>query len=170
MTVTHPIAFRWTGNAMVPLSVTLAGREYKPGEVYRLVPHEGRSHRSHAHYFAALNEAWRNLPEPLAVQFPSVEHLRKYALIRCGYRDERSIVTGSELEARRFAEFMRPVDAFSVVWIDGRSVHVFTARSQSASAMGKDEFQRSKDAVLQTVSGMINVTVDELNRNAGQAA
>jgi hypothetical protein len=34
---------------------------------------ENRSSESHRHFFAVVNEAWRNLPEDLADDFPSPE-------------------------------------------------------------------------------------------------
>ena len=165
-----PLAFRWDGESMVPLSAIAADRNYTIGEIYRLVPYEERSQRSHAHYFACIQEAWQNLPERLAQRFPTPEHLRKYALIWAGHRDERSIVARSKTEAYGIAQFVRPVDPFSVVVMHEATVTVMTAKSQSTRAMGAKEFQRSKDAVLDFLAGMIGVEADDLRREAGRAA
>ncbi|WP_216073446.1 hypothetical protein, partial [Acinetobacter baumannii] len=72
---------------------------------------------SHNHEFAWLHEAWHSLPERYAEQFPSSEHLRKYALIQAGYSNSHSLVCGSKAEALRLAAFIRPMDEFAVVTV-----------------------------------------------------
>ena len=165
-----PVDFRWDGAAMVPLSAAAAERAYVAGESYRLAPVHDRSHRSHAHYFAMIEEAWRNLPEALAERLPTPEHLRKYALIRAGFRDERSIVAASKAEALRIAAFVKPLDEFAAVAVHEATVTVMTARSQSTRAMGRAAFQRSKDAVLDAIAAMAGVETDRPRRNTGRAA
>ena len=165
-----PLAFRWDGEAMVPLSAIAADRNYVVGETYRLVPHEERSQRSHAHYFACVNEAWSNLPEHLAERFPTAEHIRKYALIKAGYHDERSIVARSKAQAQDIASFVKPLDEFALVVISEATASIYTAKSQSTRAMGAKEFQRSKDAVLDFLAGMIGVERQAREANAGRAA
>lgn len=157
-----PLPFRWTGDSFEPLHPRRADKEYVVGEVYDLVPVEQRSRASHAHYFAALTEAWRNLPESMDAQFPTSEHLRKYALIKTGYADERSIVCASRTEALRVAAFIRPMDTYAIVAASEATVKVWTAKSQSMKAMGKAEFEASKTAVLDLVAKMIGVSKDAL--------
>ena len=166
----RPAAFRWDGDAMVPLNPHLADRQYVVGMVYRLVPMEERSEASHRAFFAAVNDAWRNLPEAMADQFPSADHLRKWALIRTGYRNERSIVTGSKAEAERVAAFIEPMDEFAIVTASGPVVTVWTAKSQSMRAMGKVQFQKSKGDVLDLLAGMIGTDAAALQGNAERAA
>lgn len=166
----HPALFQFDGEIMVPLNLGLAKRQYEVNEVYRLAPHEERSAKSHGHYFACIAESHRNLPEHLAERFPTPEHLRKWALIKAGYRDERSIVCASKAEALRVSAFIRPLDDFSVVRVSEAVVIVYTAKSQSVKAQGKAKFQQSKQAVLDIVSGMIDVPVETLRQNAGMAA
>lgn len=151
---------------MAPLHPRAADRQYVVGEVYHLEHREDRSAEIHRHYFAALNEAHKNLPEDLADRFPTVDSLRKYALVKAGFRDERSIVCSSKAEAQRLAAFIRPIDEFAVVSASGAVVVVLTAKSQSMKAMGKAEFKRSKDAVLETVAGMIGVSPRALSAEA----
>lgn len=140
--------------------------EYGDGECVRLVRQEARSQASHNHFFAALNDAWLNLPEGEAERFPSAEHLRKWALIKAGYRDERTFVCGSKAEAQRLAAFVKPMDEYAVVVVREAVVTVWTAKSQSMRAMGKADFQRSKDDVLEVVAGMIGATPAQLGRAA----
>src|SRR6185437_11405948 len=151
---------------MIPLNPRAADRQYVVGEVYNLDHREDRSSASHAHYFAAVNEAWENLPDHLAERLATAEHLRKYALIATGYRDERSIVCSSKAEAQRLAAFIRPMDDFAVVSVSERLVVVLTAKSQSYRAMGKATFQKSKDDVLGYVANLIGTTTEALERVA----
>lgn len=162
----QPIKFRWDGEAMAPLDPRAADREYAIGETYPLVVYEGRSQASHDHFFAALHDAWLNLPEAATERFPTKDHLRKYALIKTGYRDERSLACSSKAEALRVAAFVRPQDDFAVVIVSGSLVTVYTAKSQSKKAMGKAVFQQSKDAVLTYVAGLIGATPEQLGRAA----
>ena len=165
-----PMVFEWTGEALVPCQPKVADEHYVVGQRYRMAPIEERSLNSHAHYFSALTEGWQNLPEDLTERFPSVEHLRKFALIKSGFRDERSIVCSSKAEAQRLAAFIKPLDIFAVVLAREATVTVLTAKSQSMRAMGKADFEASKQAVLALVAGMIKVPLDELHANAGGAA
>ena len=155
---------------MVPKHPGIADREYVVGEEYRLAPVEERSAASHSHYFASLTEAWRNLPEDMAERFPTVEALRKWALIKAGFRDERSVVCSNKTEAQRIATFIRHLDDMTVVVVTEATLTVMTAKSQSMRAMGRVEFQRSKEAVLDVVAQMIGVKRDALAANAGKAA
>ena len=97
-----PILYRWDGEAMTPATQRFAreaDKQFVVGEEYPLIVHEHRSAASHKHYFAAISDAWESLPESMAGEFPTSEHLRKRALIMAGYRDERSIVAASKAEA-----------------------------------------------------------------------
>lgn len=156
----------WTGEGMTPVGRIWAGRADKQwvvGEKYFVSAEHERSMASHNHYFAALTEAWRNLPEDQSERFPSVEHLRKYALIRGGFADERSIVCARKTEAVRLAAFIRPMDDYAVVATSEATVKVWTAKSQSMKAMGKEEFQRSKEVVLDCAAKLIGVTAQQLD-------
>lgn len=155
-----PFAFTWDGDAMVPTAhfKRACDKEFVVGQVYRMETVEERSVVSHRHYFATLHEYWLNLPEHLAERFPSAEHLRKYALIKAGFYDERSIVAGSKAEAQRLASFIKPMDDFAIVTVSEAVVRVFTAKSQSMKAMGRKTFQESKDKVLDLVADMIGVS------------
>lgn len=165
-----PMTFAWNGEALVALNGKLADRHFVVGETYRMVEHHERTSATHRHYFACLADAWENLPEHLAERFPTSEHLRKFALIRAGYRDERTIVASSRAEARRLAAFVTPLDTFAIVTVAESTVSVFTAKSQSHRAMGARDFQASKTAVLDVLANMIGVQPETLSREAGRAA
>lgn len=143
--------------------VALANKEFVVGEVYTLdIADPARSMASHRHFFASVYDAWLNLPEAETQRFPTADHLRKYALIRAGYRDERSIVCGSKAEAVRVGAFVKPMDDYAVVAVSEAVVRVYTAKSQSPRAMGRKVFQESKDAVLGVLADMIEVSREQL--------
>jgi hypothetical protein len=172
MSIAPPILCQWDGESFVPLArhAKLADTHFVVGETYPLVVEEGRSGISHRHYFASISEAWHQLPEDVAERWPTPEHLRKYALIRCGYADERSIVCASKAEAQRIGAFIKPMDDYAVVLASEAVVKVYTAKSQSVRAMGGKEFQKSKTAVLDFIAGLIGVTPESLSSNAQRAA
>jgi hypothetical protein len=163
-----PLPFVWDGDAMRPLPgfASAAAAAYGKGEVVTLAPVEPRSSPSHRHYFACVREAWINLPAEHAARFASEEHLRKWALIKAGYRDERGVVCTSKAEARRIAAFVRPIDDFAVVTVEGRVIIQFTAKSQAPASMGRAQFQASKEAVLAVLAELIGVDPATL-RQAG---
>lgn len=140
------------------------------GETYKLVPHEDRSQSSHNHYFAAIADAWGNLPDALLDEYPTPEHLRKKLLIRAGYADERSVVCSSKAEAQRIAAFMKPMDDYAVITVREAVVRVYTAKSQSVKAMGAKEFQESKSKVLDALDALLGVDRGETERNARNVA
>ena len=170
MSTIYPLAFDWDGEAMIPLNGPAADRQYVIGERYRLAPHEDSSTASRNHYFASVEEAWKNLPEDQADRFPTFHHLRKWALIRAGYRDERTMVADSKAEAQKLAAFIKPMDDYAVVVVRECTVAVYTAKSQKMKAMGRKDFQESKDRVLDVLSGLIGVSTDELKENTARAA
>lgn len=155
------IPFIWTGEAMEPLPnfAKRCDERFVVGERYRLEVVEERSHRSHSHFFAAVHDAWLNLPEEYTSRFPTAEHLRKWCLIKSGWRNERSIVVGSIREAADLVAFMRPMDDYAVIISRDNVVIHMTAKSQALKAMGKADFQRSKDDVLRVCSELIGATV-----------
>jgi hypothetical protein len=154
------MVFRWEGDVFMPLRrfAKACDAEFTIGELYRLEAVAERSAKSHSHYFACVADAWANLPDDQAAQFPTSEHLRKWALIKAGYRDERSIVCASKAEAQRVAAFIKPMDEYAVVVVREAVVLVLTAKSQSTKAMGGKDFQDSKTKVLEILSDLVGVT------------
>lgn len=164
--MTHPTAFTWDAEAcvMVPKWPRLAAGRFTGCEDYLLAPVEPRSDASHRHEFAWLREAWKNLPEDMADEFPTPEHLRKWALIRAGYFNETLVDVGSNAAALRVASHLRARDDFAHVVVRGPLVVERTAKSQSTRAMGKADFQASKTAILDIVAAMIGVDPATLQR------
>ncbi|NEU15067.1 hypothetical protein G3T14_23820 [Methylobacterium sp. BTF04] len=168
-----PLPWHWNGEALVPENRHWARRAdalFVVGQVYLLVEHQDRSSNSHRHFFAEVKEAWKNLPEHLSEAYPTPDALRKFALIKAGFCDAHPFVCASRAEALRFAAYLKPVDTYAVVTVKEAVVTRYTAQSQSLKAMGKDDFQRSKSAVLEIVAEMVGVSSAELAENARRAA
>jgi hypothetical protein len=166
------VLMRWTGSVFEPLPRDRSAclQAYETGRCYRMTEHQERSQESHDHEFAFVGETWKNLPDHLQAQFPSPTHLRRHGLIRGGFCNSRQLVCSSAAEARRLAAFIRPFDEYALVTISGAVVTVLTAHSQSKRAMGKAQFQASKDAVLRFCSELIDTDPGTLSREAGRAA
>lgn len=159
---TPPLAFQWNGEFMKPLNGRRADAFYTVGERYIMAPVCQRSDASHKHEFAWLREAWMSLPEGLADQYPTTEHLRKRALIDAGYYDETIVDADSNAAALRVATAFRGLDDFSLVFVRGPFVIRRTAKSQSKRAMGAAVFQQSKTAIMEVVAKMLGVEPGEL--------
>lgn len=169
--MTTPIVAQWDGEHLVPLRRfhNQVNAELIVGEHYRVEFVEERSQRSHRHYFAALHEAWMNLPDAIATEYATVEHLRKRALIATGHYDERRFIASSPVEARKLAAFLRPADGFAVISVAGSAVVERKAKSQSRKAMGGPTFQKSKVDVLEWCDALIGVEAGELEKAAEAA-
>lgn len=163
--MTAPLVFRWDGEALIPRNPKVCDERLVVGEVYRCDVIEERSLASHSHFFATLHDHWMSLPDNLAVQFPSVEILRKHALIMKGWRRERKFAMSSKEEARRLAAFLRPQSAdddYAIISVHGTAVVEWKALSQSYKAMPrKGDFQKSKQDVLDFVSDLLGLTDTE---------
>lgn len=171
--MSNAILCRWNGETMTPAGpywAKQADKEWVVGERYFVEIQHERSEATHRHEFAWLREAWANLPEHLADQFPTPEHLRKRALVDAGYFDEEIIDAGSNAAALRVRTYLRGKDDFALVVVRGSLVAVRTAKSQSRRAMDAKTFAASKTAVLETVAALIGTSPETLMRNAGAAA
>jgi len=171
--IAPPIPTRWDGDAFVPVAprfAKLADRFFVVGEVYALVVEQPRSGASHNHQFAWLHDAWMNLPEGLAPLYPTEDHLRKRALIEAGFYTEVAIDAGSRAAAVRVAAAVPALDEFALAKIEGSTVLVRRAKSQSMRAMGAQQFYESKAAIMQVIADMLGVAPEDLQKNAGKAA
>lgn len=164
---TPPIPMAFDGDGafrILPNFLRMAREHYGAGEVVPMVPREDRSPITHKHFFACVNTAWQNLPEELAERFKSADHLRKFALIQTGHRDETVYACMFKTEARRLAASLAPLDDYAVVVIDGTTVTRLTAKSQSYFNMKRQEFAQAKTDVLAYLEAMIGVEPGELGR------
>lgn len=156
-----PITLRYEGEGSFRVLsdywAARADKDYVVGEVYKLVEHHERSDASHRHFFASVKNAWDNLPDERLDDYPSPEHLRKKALIACGYADHRDHICASKIEARKLRAFIKPLDGYAIIECRENVVRVWTARSQSVKAMGPKDFQDSKQRVLDWLDDLLGV-------------
>ena len=127
---------------------------------------EHRSKASHDHFFAIINEAWKNLPEDMGDDFPSPEHLRKWALIKAGFCSETRIACANNNEAMTLATKAKAMDKYSIVAIDGKAVTIWTADSQRRDAMGRQAFQEAKERALHIISNLLGTDITILKEAA----
>jgi hypothetical protein len=150
--MSDPLWYRYNGAAMMPLLPEVAARQFWVGGVYLLELHrEERQSARHKAYFATLHDDWTRLQRP---EWPTSEHLRKYALIQTGWREERALECPSPELASEIAAFAQPLDPYAVLVAEGPLLRVWTARSQSYAAMGRENFNRSMDDVLDYCAGL----------------
>lgn len=164
-----PINCIWDGEAFVPAGTYWAKKadeEFVVGQRYRIGEYHDRSPASHNHQFAWLNEAWQSLPDELYDQYPSPEHLRKFALIAKGHCTMVQHACASNAEALRLAAAIRPYDTYAVVSVRGPVVTVYNAVSQSVKAMDGPQFQKSKQDVIDFVADLLGVAPDDLRKAA----
>lgn len=157
-----PLTYVWSNGALYPLRrfTAEAARRFTAGAVYMMEEVQGRSRISHDHEFAWLNDAWLSLPESLADQYPTAEHLRKRALVAAGYYHETIVDAGTNAAALRVAAYMRNKDEFAVVVVRGPLAVERTPKSQSLRAMGKADFQASKTAIMEVVAELLGTSRD----------
>lgn len=163
--MSETLPFRYEGNGVFrclhPKRVKL-----NAGEVHGWQMAEHRSKASHDHFFACVNEAWKSLPEDMADDFPSPEHLRKWSLIKAGFCSETRIVCANNGEAMTLATKAKAMDRYSVVAIDGKAVTIWTADSQRKDAMGRKLFQEAKERALHIISQLIGTDAATLKEAA----
>lgn len=166
---TDPVVYAWDGDHMVPLPRfhNLVNAQFVVGERYRLAEADERSAKSHNHFFAAVSNAWMNLPDDLATQFATPDALRKHALILTGFRKERKFVASSKVEARKIAAFLKPEgDDYSIIAVNENVIVEWRAESMSYKSMGRKRFMEAKQATLQFLADLIHVKPEELGERA----
>lgn len=191
----QPVVFKWMDvvlpgggviRAMVPHPryAKAAEKQFVDGQEYPMIPSEERSAASHSHYFAAVNEAFKNMPENVADRWLNPQHMRKWALMDIGLYDEKEIEFDTKRDAMRFARHYRNWDMslplnerdYSRLFVPAKKINgtfkviVRTAKSQSRAAMGKQAFEDSKKAVLDYLEAAIGVPTGTLKKEAGKAA
>ncbi len=160
------VAFRNEGNGMFRCLHPKKVADLEIGAVHGWQLAEHRSPESHRHFFACVADAWANLPETIADDFPSFEHLRKWALCKAGYCDVTKLVLPTNAEAIAAAALMTGMDSYAIIDISGRVLTVARAHSQSVKAMGKAKFQESKERTLHVISELIGTDAANLGKAA----
>jgi hypothetical protein len=168
------IRYRWSGSAWEPIAQFAEQvKAFACGQFEELEVVEERSKETHSHYFLCIREVWRNLPEHLVDRFGTderegTEALRKWLLIKSGFRDQRTIVAATKKQAQDIAASAQWLDRHVVVLIEGCIITLFRARTQRMMKSGEDgmdkkDFAASKEATLREGAHMIGVDVATLS-------
>lgn len=181
----RPLPFRWIAvdlvdqdgvaervMAMVPNKPyrKTAAMQYEEGQEYLLAPHEARSMASHGHYFATIHEYYVNLPETIMARWPSSEHFRKWCLCETGWYSEKEFEMADEKKAESLAHFIRTEDEFARIFVRAARVLVHLPLSQSLRAMGKTDFEASKQDVLALAAQFVGVSPSAMGNEVGRHA
>lgn len=144
----------------------LCDHQFVVGEEYPLGLFANRSPKSLQYYMGRVQAGFDNLPENLKEKYPSPEHLRAWCLCRVGYATHRQYVMKNAAEARKMAREERKDHPYAVIAIKDETVDVWNARSQSRNVMEEAEFEESKSKVLDLISQIIGVSVDDLHKDS----
>ena len=159
-----PMKYVWTDDGFfAPVHPQAAEKHFVGGQVYVLSETRDRSDKSHSQYFAVIQWAWDNLPEDVSAQFPTPEDLRARALIASGYAKSRQFIGSTNKQAVELAAFIgHGRENYAVVSVHENVVTELTAQSQNHKAMGREQFQKSKEAVFEYCAAMCGVSVEDL--------
>jgi len=171
----RPVLATWDSKEgalrVLPRFRNVAGAQFSDGEEYPIEVREHRSSKSHAFFFTSVNAAWRNLRGETAEILSTPNHLRGWALVQSGWHDQHIVEAPSKDDAMKMAMFARALARdegyveIKVIKHDGQwFVRSRTPRSQSRASMNKEEFQKSSRDVLDVLSGAIEVTRKQLER------
>ncbi|MDE2103562.1 MAG: hypothetical protein KGL39_40355 [Patescibacteria group bacterium] len=154
-----------------PRFLRVAREQFRAGEEYPVTVNEKRSSKAHAFYFASVNAAWKNLRGETAEILSSPTHLRGWALIQAGYHHQHIVEAPDKDSAMRMAMFARALARnegyveIKVIKHDGKwYVRSREPESQSRASMDAERFKESSRAVLDILSGAIEVTRKSLER------
>ena len=169
-----PIPLQYSGEGVFVATragLKLCEEHFGEGEIVLMGQVEERSEVSHRHEFAWLREAWATLPEHLANEYPTAEHLRKKALIATGWRIVRDYPVANRKEAVRLAAALEAeTDEYTVVLIEDAVVRVCRAKSQSRNKMKAADFTASKNDVLGWVAALLEVEPEVLSSQGAGGA
>ena len=141
-----------------------------------LEPVVDRNMRFHNACFAALHDAWMNLPEKVSARWPSEEHFRKWLLCnKSEFFDEKEHMLPNEESAHAFAAHVRLDSPYASIYgprptLRGFLVIVRRPRSQAVRNMKPSDFKESMNQILDAAAEFVGVKRGELMKNAGRAA
>ena len=154
----------WDGSSLIPLRKyqAICDRELVVGERYIAALEPLSSPASRRHFFACIHELFASWPETHPRQFTTPDALRKWALIRCGFRVEQQFAAASKAEARRLASFLSADDEYAELSVNENVVVKWRALSQKTHAMGREQFAKSKAETLAFLAEQVGVSVESL--------
>lgn len=144
----------------------LVAGKYTAGMGYLLEPATLGSTPFERAFFASVNTAWQNLSDDRQrEEYPTPDHLRKRALIKCGFHRTSEIVFDTDKDARRAAATAKLDDEYCVVVVSGNVMRKYVAESMKVrTKQDRERFKLMADAVLQLLAATLGTTKKELER------
>lgn len=157
-----------SGMAMVPVKryENFAARQFVAGNTYRLGPSEVQSEASRGHFFICIHLAWENLPEDVTPRWRDETHMRRWILIEKGWYHESEFVVADRDTALQLATYIEARNRYARFAVIDNKLIVREAMSQSPKAMGKNNFERSKQDVLGFLTNLLGIDVTTLKKEA----
>lgn len=186
----RPVLMTWNARertmTLVPRFARVADAQFKDGEEYPLEVKEQRSSKDHAHFFASVKNAFDHITDAETLEVLSTPNkLRQWALIQTGWCDvtvfgpltKRAAMKGAQTAAINFRRkddyceiTVRPSHDEETGEVNGWAVVIKDAKSQSRASMDKEDFRASKIAVLEVLSGHIEVKRRDLEKAGRDSA
>ncbi|WP_316205777.1 hypothetical protein [Bradyrhizobium sp. SZCCHNS1012] len=169
---TPQVIYEWTGEVMRPLAYhkELAAREFEPGKRYKLIEFNERSEVTHDHFFATVTAYWQHWPENYERELPSADHLRKHALIRTGHYIQTVMahpsVQAATFYVSQFKQYVDYAEGSIVAGANGVATVMRIAKTQKKNVMEAEEFQKSKQDVLEFCASVTGVAPEDMKREA----
>lgn len=174
----HPgqVAGVWKGGLFHPLPrYERIVRNFEEGVEYVLEQVEERDMLHHAAYFAELKTLYDGLPDEWKTFFIGGEnHMRKYALIKCGYSDVIDATFTTKSEAYAFVLFGEGLDKYLVAetkqighrWVVRTWIPKSQKRWDGVHGMKNEEFRRSVKEVTTFCTDILGATPKEVYHEA----
>lgn len=156
-----------------------AEAQYQDAANYTLAPVEARSRAAHNRYFAALNDAFSNLPETISARWQNADHFRKWILIEVNeYREKDFTFEGRNAKQQADAlaiHFRVDGEDYARVWVtqvgpEKWKVIARWAKSQDHQSMNKVDFKATSDKVVEYAENLLGTPRGTLMREAGRSA
>lgn len=127
---------------------------------------ELRSMKAHRRFFAELANRWETMPEHIRARFANSTHLRKFALISCGWIDDdiKDIACGTPEVAVIGAVCAKTSNRYAMITIRESVITIYQARSMRTTGekcMTAKEFYQAADDVLAFLDAMLGIGKDE---------
>ena len=172
----HKFWIRRIGDVLHPVSKDDKEKcqELGEGVTIEVAAKMPRSSDHHRFFFAAIAEACSNWPETHSFQPDSPEHLRAWLLCKAGYRTTTKHEVMQGFDPRVMADIIEAsinqTGGFGFVVHYQNYIAVLTPKSIAWAKLDQKEFTQISNDVSAVLAKEINLSLDDLKREAGRAA
>lgn len=142
-------------------------------QVWQTAP---RSSADHRRFFGVLAAVFHHWPEGHEFQPDDAEHLRKWLLIKAGYRDVTMVPIETDAPAVMRAIVpivegaVRAANGHAFIKPHGHGIAVFRAKSIAWDKLDQKAFNRVRDAVQEVIRAETGLEPETLLKEVEQAA